>query len=123
MIILLSKYRNLMTYIAAMAQHETGNYTSDVYKNDHNLFGMKWTNGARGQVATKGSASGEADFYAHYSDDSESIKDLLKWFSYTNFPTTVADANQYASELSKRGYFTDTLTNYATAISKWLSKL
>ena len=121
LIILFSQFRGLLKYIVAQAQHETGNFTSTVYLQDHNLFGMKWTNGGRGQIATQGIQSPEGDHYAHYANDSESVIDLLKWMAYTNFPTTVTDVNQYGTELKNRGYFTAGLTSYVGALLNWLS--
>ena len=120
-IILLSKYRLLLPYIVAQAKHETGNFKSEVYLTDHNMFGMKFINGARGQVATSGLPSPEGDHYAHYASDTDSLNDLLLWFDYEKFPTSVTDAGQYATELKNRNYFTAGLSSYVKALLGWLS--
>jgi len=121
-VILLSKYRALMPYIVAQAKHETNNFTSNVYLKDHNMFGMKWINGARGQIATKGlkSPDGPDDYYAHFESDSAGVIDLLKLFEAKKFPVSVEDGNEFASELKKRGYFGAPLEAYQNRINYWL---
>lgn len=116
-----SKYRQLIPFVVAQVRHETNDFKSTVYLIDHNMFGMKWINGARGQVATKGILSPEGNYYAHYEDDAASLADFLKWLDYEKFPTSVADAGQYAQELRKRGYFTASFSEYANALVKWLT--
>lgn len=120
---LFNKYRALFPYIEAQAKHETDNYSSPVYKADHNFFGMAWTNGKRGQVATKGSPFPKSEgeyFYAHFSTDASSVVDLLKWFEYKNFPVKVGSAAEYVRELKKHGYFTADETAYLNRINYWL---
>jgi hypothetical protein len=119
-VLLFSKYSALMKYVAAHAQLETANFTSRVYMQDHNCFGMKWTNERRGQVATKGLLSPEGDYYAHYETDSASVLDLLKWFDATRFPVSVSSADEYANELKKRNYFGGPLATYIQILNKYL---
>jgi hypothetical protein len=119
-IILLSKYRALLPYIVAQAKHETNDFTSKVYKENQNLFGMKWTEGRRGQVASKGLQSPEGNHYAKYLTDSTSIIDLLIWFDVKKFPLSVLSVNEYAQALKDRGYFTDGLSNYISGLKRWM---
>lgn len=102
---LFSKYRALFPYMEAQARHETNDFKSRVYQIDHNLYGMKFTDGRRGQVAERGLMSPEGNNYARYSSDSASVVDLCKWFDYTGFPVSVASAEQYVTELQARNYY------------------
>lgn len=111
-----------MPYVYAQARHESNDFKSRVYLDNHNYFGMKWIDGRRGQVAKKGLLSPDGNFYAHYETDSSSILDLLKWFDYKNFPVSVKDANQYASELKNRNYYGDSVANYERALKFWINK-
>ena len=120
--VLLSRYRSLLPYITAQAKLETGGFTSGVYSTDNNMFGMKWTQGRRGQVATKGLISPEGNYYAHYSSDVASLRDLLLWMDYAGFPVSVANSDQYAIELKNRGYFTAGLSLYQSNLKVWLNK-
>lgn len=119
----MSKYRALLPYIEAQARLETNNFQSNVYKTDHNLFGMKFipgTNTKRDQVATRGLKSTEGDYYAHYLTDSSSVADLLKWMDYKNFPTSVSGTTEYASELKKRGYYGASIENYIAILNRFI---
>lgn len=121
-IVLFSKYFRLMPYVLAQAKLETNNFKSRVYLTDHNYFGMKWTEGRRGQVATRGLLSPEGNHYARYATDSASVLDLLKWFEARKFPVSVNDAGEYARELKARGYFTSDLAGYERNLKFWLNK-
>lgn len=119
-VILLSKYRALMPYIVAQAKHESNNFRSNVYLKNHNMFGMKFIDGRRGQIATKGLLSPEGDHYAHFANDSAGIIDLLKLFDAKKFPLSVKDGSEYSSELKKRGYYGASLESYTSRLNYWL---
>lgn len=116
---LFSKYRELMPYMVAQAKLETANFTSRVYRENHNMFGMKWTDGRRGQNAKKGLLSPEGNYYAHYATDSASVFDLILWFEYKGFPVSVKDATEYARELKERNYFGADLEVYVRNLKYW----
>lgn len=115
----LSKYRALLPYIVAQAKHETGNFTSVLYLEDNNMFGMK--NGSiLSEWELPGRLSPDGGRYAKYASDLDSVKDLLQWFEWKKFPVSVAGVDQYASELKSRGYFGDTLANYTSGLKRFL---
>ena len=115
-IVLISKYRALLSYIVAHAKLESANFTSNVYKTDNNMFGMKV-----GSSGKPGLMSPEGDHYRHYENDAESLRGLLEWFDYKKFPLAVASSDQYAQELKDRGYFTSGLTSYQQNLKYWLT--
>jgi flagellum-specific peptidoglycan hydrolase FlgJ len=119
-LIWLSKYRALLPYIEAQAKHETGNFTSAVYRNNNNMFGMK-----NGSIMSAwemvGTVAPDGGTYAKYACDLDSVKDLLQWFEWKKFPVSVASVEQYASELKSRGYYGDSLANYTNGLKRFLS--
>lgn len=113
-----SKWLSLAPYIEAQARHETGNYTSRLANENNNLFGMKKPL----QRAFFGTGSDPAG-YAIYSSPQDSIRDLLEWFRYNNFPGSVSGSAQYVAELKKRKYFEDSQFNYLKGINSHLSAI
>lgn len=111
-----------MPYVVAHAKLETADFTSKVYLTDNNMFGMKWTEGRRDQRATQGLLSPEGNHYAHYQNDLESLRDLLTWFEYKNFPVSVSGVEQYGYELNQRNYFTSGLQSYISNLDYWFKK-
>lgn len=109
-----------MPYIIAQARHETGNFTSTVFKANKNLFGMK-----NGSVISPGEMIGtvapDGGTYAKYRTQFDSVADLLRWFEWKKFPVKVSGVEQYASELKSRGYYGDSLANYTNGLKKYLS--
>lgn len=114
-LVLTSKYRNLLPYIVAQAKLESANFTSKVYQTDNNMFGMKV-----GSSGKPGLLSPEGDHYRHYDNDTESLVALLEWLDKRDFPVSVASADQYAIELRKRSYFTAPLEVYQKNLKYWV---
>lgn len=55
-----------------------------------------------------------------YKNPTESVRDLILWFRYNNFPRSVSDEREFAEELRKRGYFQTSINNYSKALKSWL---
>lgn len=110
--------------IVAQARYESGHYTSDVFKANNNMFGMKYV----GQpLATKGTLappkelskscreSGicvNSDYYAKYSSVNNSAKDTIqRLYKITRNGIgfeqlrDVKDATEFANKLKTRNYF------------------
>lgn len=109
-----SKYRKLTRYIVAQAKHETGNYTSLLYKKANSLFGIKTFKGATAYPSKEGG------YYRVYPNLSESARDLIAWYDRNKMPTEVKDVNEFAGALKIRGYFTDKLDNYIGGLNRFL---
>jgi flagellum-specific peptidoglycan hydrolase FlgJ len=106
---------SLTRYIIAQSKHETANFTSDVFKRANNAFGMK-----NPHIRNSVGFVVEGDSYRHYSSFAESVKDLLLWMEFTNFPQRVDGVFDYVSALNQRGYFEDSLENYLEGVKRWL---
>ena len=126
-------YRNILL---AQAMHETGNFTSNIYKTHNNMFGMK-TPSIRmfvGKPGTIREDSGSAP-YAMYDSPCQSVEDMVWYLRHMKIfpqitPEDVTDFNKmsqhatvYLSELKRRGYWTGDETQYRQAVIANLKKL
>lgn len=120
-----SEYGSYADFVIAQAKHESANFTSKVYREDNNPFGMKWFP-RRNSLGTKGTpapaSEGKGMFYTRYDNDTLAFKDLLKWFRINRFPIGLTTVEEYAKALKAEGYYGDTVANYTKALKKWLSK-
>lgn len=83
--------------ILAQTAHETGNFTSKIFKENHNLFGMKYA----GQALALGSKYG----HAYYRDFFESIKDFARYYKRHKYLPVYSSIAQYIEALKKEKYF------------------
>jgi len=114
-IVLNSKYKNLAPFIIAQAQVETGDFTSRLYKEANNLFGMRCAKvRPQKRVACFNN-------YAVYGTKEESVKDYLAWLDYANFPANIESVDSFVYELKKRRYFTDSYDNYNRLMKTFLT--
>lgn len=119
-----SEYAALESYLIAQAKHETANFTSNVYNKDNNMFGMKRAL-RRPQNATQGLASPDPEpykYYARFSSDSESLRDMINWLRFNRFPTQVSSVDEYAELMKSKGFYGDTVANYANGLRRWISQ-
>jgi len=113
-IILGSKYKLLEPYIFAQAQVETGDFSSRLFTEANNLFGMRCA------TVRKQNRIACLNNYAVFYSPEDSVKDYLSWLEYSNFPTSVINANMFVYELKKRRYFTDSYDNYLKLLKSFL---
>jgi len=109
-------YTNLQaTWMVAQAKHETGNYTSAIFKENNNLFGMKLA-----KVRDK-TATGENRGHAVYETLEDSIEDLDLWFDYhKGLPSEIETVEQYSEWVRSKGYYEDTYDNYTKGLKSWM---
>jgi len=98
---LLEEEFNYLTarYIFAQAAHETGNFTSDIFKNNNNLFGMKLPR------VRNTTAIGERKGHAIYRSTIDSIKDFKIYFKASKLMQTFTSPGAYVKALKERKYF------------------
>lgn len=100
--------------IIAMAKHETGNYTSDILKENNNLFGMKMPR------VRKTTAIGENRGHAKYENIEASIDDLVLWFDFHKGLPEFQDTESFIEWLKSKGYFEDSYENYLNGVKRWM---
>lgn len=105
--------------VLAQAVHETGIFKSKVFKENHNLFGMKYN--SRGYAYT--TKNGHA-FYPHISHSGPcgwecynlSLKDYKAWQDRF-VPDTVTTVESYMAALQRKGYAED--PKYIPKVLSW----
>lgn len=91
-------------YITSQAAFETGGFTSDIYKENHNLFGMK--NAGQSLVI------GENRGHAIYASDEDSIKDYAKYYRNHKYLPFYVTMDSFVLDLKKEGYFESDIMRY-----------
>jgi len=97
--------------IVAQSKLETGNYTSSIFKNSHNLFGQKQA------IVRVNCQSGVNNDHATYDNWVLSLYDYAFW--YSTYASKIKNENEYLEYLGQV-YAED--TNYIKRINKLLLK-
>jgi len=107
--------------ILAQALHETDSLRSNIYKECHNLLGMKWTPNRR---ISWGICRG----HAGYSSPVDSFKDyilwqnrFLPWYETKRLGHEVTTVEEYLGFLENQGYAED--PKYSRSVKKWLLRM
>lgn len=94
-------------YITAQSAHETANFTSYIFKNNNNCFGMKY---ARQKLAT------EKNGYANYKTIEDSVADYKKYYENRNF-NTFYSVSTFVDSLKKVNYFEAPIPEYKAGVA------
>ena len=97
-------------FITAQAAHETGNFTSKIFKENNNLFGMKLPK------VRKTTATGEKYSHAVYKNIEDSIKDFKMYFRARSFMQIYPSIPSYVAALVKRNYFEASPEEYTKGV-------
>lgn len=86
-------------FITAQATLESGNFKSNIYKENKNIFGMKH---AKSRLTT---AKGTNRNHALYDDTCDSAIDYFLWLVYNGFTqNTLKDLDTFKKRLGNSGY-------------------
>ena len=96
--------------ITAQAAHESGNFTSDIFRFNNNPFGMKL---AKERFT---SAIGERKGHALYASIEEAVKDYWYYYQAKNYPMFWKDIDTFIETLKMKGYFEAPLSVYMKAV-------
>jgi len=105
---------NLDKFVFAQAYHETGGFTSNIFKMNNNMFGMKYP------TKRPTTAIGQLNGYALYNNTTDSIRDLLLWFHQFGTIPNFQTVEEYATYLKEKGYYEDSLQNYIAGMNNAL---
>lgn len=109
----------LAQFMVAQAAHETGNFTSNVFRNNLNAYGYKRFTRSPYQKKVDGFKSPEGNNYAAYNDVADSSREVADWIGRRKSDfNKVKTPTEYAAALKKHGFFNDGLQNYTTALNK-----
>lgn len=93
--------------LVAQARHETGNYTSAIFAENHNYFGMKHPR------VRKTTSKGVNRGHAKYDSKHDSVIDMLYYLQhFSTNPGDFANVESYVRELKNDNYFEDSEANY-----------
>lgn len=97
---------NLSQIILAQAKHESGNFSSVIFEENWNPFGMKQ---ARVRQTT---CIGTNRGHGVYSSLSDAVIDYVLWMKDRNVPFKGKCLKSYVMILKSKGYFEDDFDNY-----------
>jgi flagellum-specific peptidoglycan hydrolase FlgJ len=103
--------------IVAQAMHETGVFTSPVFAENNNAFGM------RNPEKRETTSISEARGYAVYETVQDSIRDLQLWFNYNQIPLEFGTPGAYSAKIREYGYYEAGYADYTSALKAHLRKL
>jgi flagellum-specific peptidoglycan hydrolase FlgJ len=128
--------------IVAQARLESSDYTSNVFKNNANMYGMKFIGqslATRGSLAPINERSAKcrntgvcvnSDYYAKYNNPQDSVKDVIvRLYAKTlngikpEQLKSVKTPIEFATLLKQRAYFGVTASQYATGLKSKLKKI
>lgn len=96
--------------ITAQAMHETGVFTSRLYQEQNNLFGM------RHPVLRETKSLGSVRDYANFASLEDSVSDLLLYFNEFKYAKNYNTVDSYVKQLKAKGYFTAQYVPYFNAV-------
>lgn len=115
----------LAQLVTAQSQHESANYTSDVFNNSNNVFGY-------GYDASSQYQTGSYNGYGTYGSINDSVQEIVDYIyrrqADGQFPDlqTITTATQYATYLkdvtSPGPYFAAPLSQYISGITSYLGQ-
>lgn len=110
---------NVIDYWVAVAKHETAGFTSRVFKDSNNMFGMKLAR--RNTLATGQLPYGEGQ--AIFKSVTDSAKDQILYFTKRfQYPSYFDSAESLVRFMKSKGYFEADLNDYIKAVALWMKK-
>lgn len=101
----------LSKMIVAQSRHETGNYSSNLFINYNNPWGMMQP--LKRETTSQGATPSG---FASYANLDDACKDYVLYLKALGYESTYSDVRAFVSELKKKGYFTDNLTTYMSSV-------
>jgi uncharacterized FlgJ-related protein len=110
----------LSRFAVAQAAHETGGFTSAIYRSNNNAFGMKFA----GQV----NSIGEKNGYANYSKVNNSVADFVQWYtrhriSIFSLPLIITSLTSYVRFLKNNQYFEANEAAYLKGVTYYYNEI
>lgn len=99
----------------AVSKFETANYESNIFKSNHNLFGMRLPR------LRKTTATRALNNYAYYENFEDSIKDYIEYLKYFKYPKTFNTVGDYVVFAKEKKYFSATVEQYLKGVEAWIN--
>jgi len=108
-----TKYRKYRGYIIAQSRFESADYTSRLYKEQNNAFGMR-------QAYNRRTTSlGEREGYADYRNVGDSLKDYIEWLEFNKCSMDLGSLSAYIGFLHEKKYFELFVLSYYERVKKY----
>jgi uncharacterized FlgJ-related protein len=96
--------------LLAQAAFETGNFTSEIFKDNNNMFGMKLPK------QRKTTAIGEKHGHATYNSIEENIEDMRLYFNAKKISPTFNTVDSYINKIREKNYFESDPDEYKAGV-------
>jgi uncharacterized FlgJ-related protein len=103
-------------YITAQAGFETAGFTSKIYKQNNNCFGMKLA------LVRQTTALGERYGHAYYESVASCVEDFKIYYKNFKYLSIYSSLKAYIEAIKKNGYFTSELTEYINGSARYLNE-
>lgn len=103
--------------IYAVAQHESGNFTSRLFKSGRNMFGMKMPI-VRPTTASFSVPASEG-LFAGYRSVNSGAKDFVLYLNYSRYPKDFVSVDELVNFMKSKKYFEADVTLYSNAVKRW----
>jgi len=103
--------------LQGVAMHETGHFTSRVYRENNNPWGMKQPKN-RETTSTGPDKKG----FAQYRNFDDALQDMILYLNDFGYPRDLTPF-QLVKMMQENGYFTDSFTNYWEGVKAGIEKL
>ena len=97
--------------LTAQAAHETANFTSKIYRENNNPFGMKLPKERRT------TDKGEQNKHAFYDNIPEAIKDFWLYYKAVRLAETWPTVDAYIEAIKAKNYFTADAEQYKRGVN------
>jgi uncharacterized FlgJ-related protein len=97
--------------ITAQAAHETSNFSSQVYIENNNLFGL------RRAAPYKTTSKGLKNSYSNYESIEDSIKDFAIYYKEFSYPKVFLSVVSYVEAIKAKRYFEADIKEYTRGVS------
>jgi len=106
---------SMIRLLQAQAIHETGNFTSRLFKENNNVFGMKIPS-----IRKTLNVAPATETFSQFVSIDDSIKDMLFYLDHFSIPLDLADPFLYAQILKDKNYYEDPVEVYFKGLSNGL---
>ena len=118
----LTKYEKYTDWITAIAQFETADFSSKIFNENRNAFGMTVPR-IRNFLGSTSDIYHEGLPMAKYSSTYRSAQDFVEYLKYFNYPTNIKTIDSFVQMMKDKGYFSDSYENYLRGVKSYLDPI
>lgn len=116
---------NFVRFLTAQAMHESDVYSSEIYADCNNAYGMRQP--SHRQTTSKGESNTHAS-YATYASLADSVRDRILWQQFNSLPVEYPNMDKesvvsFVRSIKDKSYFTDNFLTYQNAVYAHLRRL